>query len=916
MDHTARRYLSRMLPSILRNPYIQEQVLTRLSNKAPGNAMPILPIEGAVTGGRSFWGWKRTGFLELQERFFEEVAVAIVWLFGVHAISKVVDKGIEKLQDMGMLRSLYTDADWSKDFLAQYLSKKKTPSILLSPLEKFSHHFQALKKTMAVKGLKLGISVAIPLFLCGYAIPRLNQLKTEWLLKKFYSDPSHSKPHEKHTVQPASNEDFPKTEREPFNPASFQQSSYRGNSYNSPWQPQHQSSFGLPPGYTSGYRYPYQPVFGQGPVDHQNVTNPKRNGLRFGSVATKAMGLLGHLGHYINNTAYGEVLAVDTGITGGRMWTAWPRSPYESFEYGARDIGSLYFYLMSVPMFMSGSYKAINSQWFRNATHKFLKKDLSKTVNLDAQVSRYLASYIGRHIGNQPVDPESLRTLLHGASHPAFSKLVPELGTRLRQAETETFKNLLKTELMAFCRSPEEAEQAKHLLAKAEHYLHAKLNVGKHLSADQLETFLKATWTGPGGKTLTRANQFHLSTAAKLSFQHSAGLTQKSLTQLVLSQLSELPKAEKQQLLSRLTHAAQLGGDKVIASTLRRSLNATTLTGALSQDTLKEAEAIIRCVERASVEGVPVNTFIKHHLAHVISESRSFLKYSGKVSKRNPLKIKLFSAIHDLETALVKGQPLSQKSLEDLAKMLEKTTPQYLRWLEGFGLDHLAEDVRLVIPLVGEKASVNSLLESQIQKTMENLLKAVKSNAVHAHQLRLLQSYDSLIQKLLSSHGERRVALMLTKSTPQYNTALINEVMGMLKGGLRGNGQVYQKALRILHRMPSQAEKFFDPSELKTIENTVNPYLDLIETRLAKYLKVNQKSAIPVSEFMGKVMQPLVKYNSRWRLGLWSGALVASMVGVGIVIPKLQYWMTLFLTGSDTHPGLAAVEKRMGIEEA
>ena len=80
--------------SSLNMPAGVQSALSVISKEGPA---AVLPIEGAVIAGRSAEASKRSGFLELQERLPEEVAVAIVWLFGVNFLRKKFNTFKDKL---------------------------------------------------------------------------------------------------------------------------------------------------------------------------------------------------------------------------------------------------------------------------------------------------------------------------------------------------------------------------------------------------------------------------------------------------------------------------------------------------------------------------------------------------------------------------------------------------------------------------------------------------------------------------------------------------------------------------------------------------------------------------------------------------------------------------------------------------
>src|SRR5579884_2979889 len=66
-------------------------------NTSKTGAMSIVPLESSVLVGRSERAYKRDGWLELQERLTEEMAAAVVWLFGVgflqNQFEKVANRG-------------------------------------------------------------------------------------------------------------------------------------------------------------------------------------------------------------------------------------------------------------------------------------------------------------------------------------------------------------------------------------------------------------------------------------------------------------------------------------------------------------------------------------------------------------------------------------------------------------------------------------------------------------------------------------------------------------------------------------------------------------------------------------------------------------------------------------------------------
>lgn len=899
-----------MIPGILNNAYMRERIMTGFTEKSAGNVLPILPIEGAVTVGRTAWGWKRSGFLEAQERLIEEIVVAAVWLFGVKSVDKLVEKTIDNLQKKGRLKGLYTHADWSKDFMAMFLPGRKTPSIRLSPMERFVNNYGALMKNMSTKAVKLGIAVSVPLLTCGFVIPKLNQLKTEWILKKFYAGQGHS-PAAMHAKGPhlrfaqAGGVTAPALVNN--QPVSYATSTHAPQ----PFQ------FPEAPSLTGPSRYDAPQV----PALNRLGTVPVAASVpRFGFSASKGAALISQMGHWINNTAYGEVLAVDAGITGGRMVTAWPRSKFESFEYGARDVGSLFFYLMSVPWIMNAGHKLLNSPSTNWLTQRFFGKNGGVAVKVDEQVVSRVNSMLVNKLeaaGVKAVTPETLNKLLlgtppQGLSPESLSQIYRNLGVQLRQTSYDGFSQLFEQEFLAYSKSPSEMKSAGRLLQQVQQHLQSRIK-GKAINAEQLQQFLNALWNQEGTfKHLTDAQRFHLSTAAKHAFQHRAGLTSAELEKTIRTVAGNASQGTRTLVLedalkSRIGSATRTGGDKVVASALRRSLNAATLSNKFSHEAVSQLDTVVRSVERAVLEGTPIESFVKDHLQSVVREYDRFISTQGKSAKAGALSRQMAQ----LKQALASEAPISSRTLNKLVELLEtngRTGSKWLRWTKGPGMGHLAEEIRLVTPLLEDGVPLPKTLTHQVSKMMKTLIQTLPTNAP---QMPLLQSYDDLIQGILKGKG--RASILLTQSmansVPEFRQMLYGQIKGILHGGMKREDQIYNMALRALKRMPMEAESFFDHKETRKVKSLLDHYLSLVQQRLSNVAKGR---ALTTKQFASEVLQPLAKTNAKWRYGTWGVALLASMWGVGVLIPKLQYWMTKTLTGSNEHPGLAAVSNKLG----
>lgn len=134
--------------------------------------IPIILLELAVTGGRSYQAYKRGGFVEGRERLTEESIAAAFWLFGVSAFNKIGDAIGKKLLGFKNI-----DFDVKKE-------ATRTPVENFIHITK-QHGEKALKKlrlknvtpkTLAVfKLTKVLSSILLTNVLIGLVLPKINQ---------------------------------------------------------------------------------------------------------------------------------------------------------------------------------------------------------------------------------------------------------------------------------------------------------------------------------------------------------------------------------------------------------------------------------------------------------------------------------------------------------------------------------------------------------------------------------------------------------------------------------------------------------------------------------------------------------------------------------------------------------------------
>jgi len=131
-----------------------------VSGMAKGDALaPIILLEAAVTGGRTYQAHKRGGFVESRERATEETVGAIFWFGGVIAFNKMGDAIGKKL-----LKLKHVNFDVGKDAVR-------------NPLENYiAETAKYGKKALAAfKLTKVVTSILLANAFVGFVVPKINQ---------------------------------------------------------------------------------------------------------------------------------------------------------------------------------------------------------------------------------------------------------------------------------------------------------------------------------------------------------------------------------------------------------------------------------------------------------------------------------------------------------------------------------------------------------------------------------------------------------------------------------------------------------------------------------------------------------------------------------------------------------------------
>lgn len=161
-----------------RIPYnFEKKSRSFVSHLGKGDALlPILLLEVAVTGGRTYQAYKRGGFVEARERGTEETLGAIFWLGGVNAFNKIGDaigKKVLKLEHV----DFEAGKDAIRDPLKNYLNLINKQNGKLTNAAKKIPQFSE-KNLAAFKFTKIVSSILLSNIIIGFIVPKLNQAIT------------------------------------------------------------------------------------------------------------------------------------------------------------------------------------------------------------------------------------------------------------------------------------------------------------------------------------------------------------------------------------------------------------------------------------------------------------------------------------------------------------------------------------------------------------------------------------------------------------------------------------------------------------------------------------------------------------------------------------------------------------------
>lgn len=481
----------------------------------------IYPLEGSVLWGRTQSAYERDGLMEVQERVFEEVAAAGIWIQGVDILKKGFNAGQRKL--FPQLNHLNPNIAWNRPW-------GKLKNVDLTAQELFSKDKAEISQLTRIKSARWLFSVGLALAGVAYVVPTLNQLKTTAIMN--YQMARRKRSQEGDNVQFGDPGALGQTAtvagatgfgrnmaQTPSLQPVFSKFPFRGSiqspngaNANQPirFGAESQNNEQIP--VSRGLQN--RPISKGWPFHQVPANQPEKNkngkDVRFGSMPGGA--LVQGLGHMVEQTPYGSILVVDAGIAGGRSYVASLRSFFETVEVLVRDIGSLYFYILSVPHIMGAVSKGLDAVF---KTSSGLEPKIAQALN--GEIKKELGLE-GANAGKE-FTRDALKSLLHGNS--TSGQLLPEgwLKTEMRKASNGELRNLLALESEVYL-SPDAKGRTDAIRA-----LQEKIGQAKPIMPEQIQAWLQEIHAGKAqfGK-LAEPERKNLGIALKQAFRHTTGV--------------------------------------------------------------------------------------------------------------------------------------------------------------------------------------------------------------------------------------------------------------------------------------------------------------------------------------------------------------------------------------------------------
>ena len=935
-------------------------------NTAKEGPMAIVPLESAVIVGRSERAYRRDGLLELQERMTEEIAAAVVWLYGVGFLQKHFEKVSHKLNP-GKNEHLSTHIAWNQPWA-------KTTHVDLSPQEMFARNKKEINVLLGLKSARWLFSVGSALVAVGYLIPKGNQLKTNLILKHLerrkraaegsnvqFGDPRRTLASAGaplsggQTLSPqasrfaptalpffsaassAPSDPNPSLPLGNSNPSTFYSGSNSLNhtvsTGNSPFHSNRSNSQAVSPFQINPVPLqaqpvhsvnPSAPVFGLAtpsptmPGMNVNPTNAnpltRSSGVRFGG-GLPGLSMVQGMGHLVEQTPYGSILVVDAGIAGGRGYVASKRSPYETAEVLFRDIGSLYFYILCVPHLM-----------------KLMSSTIDPLFKSSSQLQPKVATLLHEEL-KSVTTPAALTNALHGAGE---FMMAPEgqLRQALRLADEDALKRLLTQEATVYLGKEPSAEIQKALFAR----------LGQPVNPGHIQSLLTAIHEGQEAfGQLGHTDRQNLIIAVKQAFRHTVGLKDIPLgntaalkahanfnalfTTLEREHPEEIPA-----LRQRIERMATLDGMNLTHSMLRRSLNlmrphvndkALMTQGGQLANWLDEAihrhqpikERLTEHLEQLGEQLHGLNEESRKAVLHTLNRSPSDSLSSIQNAMRNATTGQLHS-LHDAFTQLneqKKGKlqemlPIPSSKLEGVKVKVKSLLP-FIK-TEAVKVHEFKERLSQLNTILG-KAHAPTTRPLTALKTSLNELMATLSNQASGAEHDVLKTYQHEIERLIGKGDQPGTGRLFSLAIQRDDVTLGQKLQEMLRGGLLNDSKLLSQALDTVGELETDSRKIPGTRNADKMRQAIQDYGHTLLKRLSQ-----PEQATLTGPALQHELNGFLNLNKYLHFGARGIALATTMACIGWLVPIVQTKMTKQLTGKDKNPGIASAKKQMDDESS
>lgn len=934
----------------LSKPNLPEAVEKGFLATSKEGPMSVLPLETSVVVGRSAAAINRGGFLEFQERFLEEVAVGIVWLGGVPFMGNVFKKLLNRFKPE--YYRLNPSTAWETGRKAAF------KSVDLSAGQRATANFAEKKLLNRLKGGKWAFSVGLATFTAAILIPWLNKVKTEWIVNRFY------KGQNPHNSEKSAEKTPKKGDEKPPGPANSSAPVTGISGPQAPavppppnnWMPYSARSLAAPYSVqnpATPYQAPYAPYpptpWAAAPYFGGGESGAKAGPVRFGTLGN----LLPAIGHAVEQTPYGGLLSVDVGLTAGRYKVYGDRNFFEGVEVAFRDAASVYFYMFFAPQLMRWMARLVDpalktsilleptaGKVLMNAMmdelllkNPAIRNRLNALTAATPELARAVSGgntealyqlakdnpAIREALESVTIEAGDIRRVLEGARHDALTQGRSAVSAALKTAEKNAFARSLTREAAAYG----VADQADHVLS---YFTKSRIDTD---DVDRLLTAVKEKH-GPFAQ-LTETQQANLDAAIRQSFRNRAGaaftpgqVTGKlwrvsDLPAELKEILGKLPQEERAAFLDRIQAMGAQDARNAASGLLRRHLN---LTGSILGQAgggylpiLKEAETMASWIDRAAARHLSLDTVIQDELADVLSDI-------NKLAGKNKLPQNARSVLEAINPARL--ETITPDRLGALVEAVEKARGNRLRNMANFvfekePLSERLQSLRAILFPESEQLAgrlKHRGVKNYGERALRNLdamlsvleREALAKETANPHLKEHLGAYRREVADLLSGKRGRLFSLFVSSADEAQGRKLTELLHGGLiheggAGTVIHNSRVDAAVRKVLGELPEDARLFVSEKKVLARQAEQGGWLKKLGNFNGWFDKTFRENAFKVLEG-GSVFRRLSQ-NSHYIFRVV--ALVGAMLGLGWLVPKLQYALTKRLTGKDQHPGLAAM---------